>query len=237
VADHCRTLALHSGWPADEIETAYLVGLLHDTGRFSQFREYRTFFDWLSVDHALRGVEILRSFNVLQDLSSARRRLIHEAVTLHNRKILPAELKPRIARFARLIRDADKIDIYRVVLDAIEDGSIARMPELTFQLDLQGPLSPDILACLRDRQAIAYQQIRTLNDLVVLLLSWIYELSFEASHDLIQAAQVPDRIRSFLPAGEEIDAGCRTVWEWMRSGPAVYPAVFRGMISNPGDPR
>jgi hypothetical protein len=222
VAENCRTLALHSGWSAEEVETAYLVGLLHDTGRFSQFREYRTFLDRNSVDHAARGTQILHTFNVLHDLPSARRRLVHEAVSLHNRKILPPALKPLIARYASLIRDADKIDIFRVVLDAIDDGSIALMPELTFQLDLKGPLSPDTLVCLRERKAIAYEQIRSLNDLVVLLLSWIYELSFEASRDLIRVAKVPDRIRAFLPSGEEIDAGCRAAWDWMRTGPAVY---------------
>ncbi len=234
VAENCRTLAHHSGWSDEDVETAYLVGLLHDTGRFSQFREYRTFFDRVSVDHAVRGIEILRSFNVLHELPAARRRLIHEAVSLHNRKILPATLKPPIARYACLIRDADKIDIFKVVLDAIDDGSIARMPELTFHLDLKGPLSPDTLTCLRERKAIAYEQIRSLNDLVVLLLSWIYELAFEASHELILRAQVPDRIRSFLPPGDEIDTGCRAAGEWMRTRSAVYPAVCPKMIPGQG---
>lgn len=218
VAGNCRTLALGSEWPAEDVETAYLIGLLHDTGRFSQFREYRTFFDQISVDHAARGVEILHAFNVLHELSVSRRSLIREAISLHNRKNLPADLKSPLAPYADLIRDADKIDIFKMVLDAIEDGSIARMPELTFHLDLKGPLSPDTLVCLRERKAIAYAQIRSLNDLVVLLLSWIYELTFPASLELIRAAKVPDRIQLLLPAGEDVDAGCRAAWEWMRSG-------------------
>ena len=235
VADHCRTLAVHSGWSDDEVETAYLIGLIHDTGRFSQFREFRTFFDRFSVDHAVRGIEILQAFNVLQGLRPVHRRRVRDAVTLHNRKVLPEALDPETARYACLIRDADKIDIFKVVLDAIEDGSISRMPELTFQLDLKGPLSPDTLTYLRERKPISYEQIRSLNDMVVLLLSWIYELTFEASRDLIRSARVPDRIRAFLPTGAEIDAGCEAAGEWMRTAPAVYPAAAsRGMISRQG---
>jgi len=227
VADHCRTLARHTGWTEEEIETAFLVGLLHDTGRFSQYVEYRTFFDPLSVDHARRGVEVLAAFNVLHGLPPRRRHLVHEAVSLHNRKTLPEVLPPPVARYACLIRDADKIDIFKVVLDAIDDGSIARMPELTFRLDLKGPLSPDTLACLRERKPVAYEQIRSLNDLVLLLLSWIYELTFEASRGIIEEEGVPDRIQSFLPNLPEVEAGCRSAREWMRTGPVLYPRSTR----------
>ena len=38
---------------------AHAVGLLHDTARFSQYRDYQTFQDSASFDHGDRGAEIL----------------------------------------------------------------------------------------------------------------------------------------------------------------------------------
>ena len=36
---------------------AHAVGLLHDTARFSQYRDYQTFQDSASFDHGDRGAE------------------------------------------------------------------------------------------------------------------------------------------------------------------------------------
>ena len=64
------------------------------------------------------GVQILDSHNVLSPLTEREKRMINTAIKLHGRKKLPDGLDEGTATFAKLIRDADKIDIYRVVIDA-----------------------------------------------------------------------------------------------------------------------
>ena len=103
----------------DENETriAELTALFHDVGRFSQFAQYRTYNDLRSIDHGQRGVEVLRGEGVLDGLPAEERQWVETAVALHGRKSLPSALKGRALLFTKLIRDADKIDIFRVVTD------------------------------------------------------------------------------------------------------------------------
>ena len=46
-------------WKKEDIDLAWLIGILHDIGRFEQLRRYQTFFDYRSMDHAKYGVHVL----------------------------------------------------------------------------------------------------------------------------------------------------------------------------------
>ena len=59
VCSLCRQIAAQSGFDENEIEIAWLTGLLHDVGRFEQLRRYGTFVDAKSIDHAEFGADIL----------------------------------------------------------------------------------------------------------------------------------------------------------------------------------
>ncbi len=47
-----QLVAKHSGMDSSNYDIAKVVGLLHDYGRFPQWRDYKTFDDNASVDHA-----------------------------------------------------------------------------------------------------------------------------------------------------------------------------------------
>ena len=51
-----------------QLRIAEAAGLMHDLGRFKQYRRYRTFNDRRSVNHASLGVRIMRRNHILQDL-------------------------------------------------------------------------------------------------------------------------------------------------------------------------
>ena len=59
VAELCDRIARASGLPAEDADVAWLLGLLHDIGRFEQVRRYGTFSDAKSVSHAALGVDVL----------------------------------------------------------------------------------------------------------------------------------------------------------------------------------
>ena len=68
VLEHAELLAtteLSAAPEAADQETAraaLLAALYHDCGRFPQFRDYHTFMDAQSVDHAQLGVDVIRVF-------------------------------------------------------------------------------------------------------------------------------------------------------------------------------
>ena len=118
VAKLCTRIAKGIGLGPQDCDLAWLVGLLHDIGRFEQVRRYDTFNDSISVSHAQLGADLLfeddRSLLRRFVLTSAHDQLIHAAVSLHSAYRLPDELDMKTRTFCNILRDADKIDIIRV---------------------------------------------------------------------------------------------------------------------------
>jgi len=96
---------------------AQVIAILHDIGRFEQFIKYRTYNDPRSVNHCLLGLEVLRNTKILDGIDGQERQIIEKAIEFHGEKELPAGLDGEMLLHAKLIRDADKIDIYYVVID------------------------------------------------------------------------------------------------------------------------
>ena len=55
----CQQIARSLELSEEEVDIAWLTGLLHDVGRFEQQRVYGTFIDADSIDHAKYGARIL----------------------------------------------------------------------------------------------------------------------------------------------------------------------------------
>ena len=99
---------------------AETVALFHDVGRFPQYARYKTFRDDISVNHGLLGAETLIEHKVLQNLPPEEQELIIESVKFHNAFSVPRKENEDLNLFIKLVRDADKLDIWRVFLEHFE---------------------------------------------------------------------------------------------------------------------
>ena len=59
VAALSERIAISLGLDKADTDLAWLIGMLHDIGRFEQLKNYGTFSDADSIDHAHYGVELL----------------------------------------------------------------------------------------------------------------------------------------------------------------------------------
>ena len=59
VAELCERIARSLALPPQDVDLAWLCGLLHDVGRFEQLRRFGTFNDAQSIDHAAAGADVL----------------------------------------------------------------------------------------------------------------------------------------------------------------------------------
>lgn len=59
VAAICERIARSLRLDKKDVELAWLLGMFHDIGRFEQLRQYGTFYDAVSVDHAALSADIL----------------------------------------------------------------------------------------------------------------------------------------------------------------------------------
>lgn len=186
-----------------DLALAEAIGLLHDIGRFEQFRRYRTFRDGKSENHALLGAAVLKENNVLTTLGEDEQRLILSSVSCHNMLGVPTDLPRGEDLFCRLIRDADKIDIMGVVSAYYESGQKSDFIELDLPDD--SACSTGIVDDLFMGKTVDMKKMQTLNDFKLLQLGWVHDLNFPLAARMIDERGYLETIRRSLPASEKID--------------------------------
>lgn len=108
----------------EQVLLAQLIGLLHDIGRFEQLKIYDTFIDKDSIDHANFGVKILFSEGIIRNFieETTYDNIIYKAIKNHNKFEIEEGLTKEELLHAKIIRDADKTDIFAVFVEDIEEG-------------------------------------------------------------------------------------------------------------------
>jgi hypothetical protein len=196
-------LTAGEGLSPEESRIAAATALLHDVGRFPQFRRWRTFRDSDSDNHARLGIEVIREQGILDALPADERLLIEEAVRFHNLLALPLRYKSPTTQYIRLIRDADKLDIWRVFLDYFRQPRELRPSAVTLGFpDLPG-VTP---ACVRELAAgriIRLEDVRVLNDFKLLQISWVYDLNFQSSYRMLQQRGHIRALAETIPLDDE----------------------------------
>lgn len=183
---------------------AEAIGLLHDIGRFPQYAQYRTFRDNDSVNHGRLGAGVIKENNVLGSLPLDEQELIADAVRFHNAYAIPEGLDPDKKFFLKMIRDADKLDIWRIFAEYYEKDPSEREAVAGLGLPDSPGYSDDVLACLLEKRLSRLSDLKTLNDFGVMQLTWIYDLNFPVSFRLASERGHIDRIVSLLPQAEKI---------------------------------
>jgi putative nucleotidyltransferase with HDIG domain len=204
VAEHAVNIAKSLNLTEEEINTAEIIGLFHDIGRFEQFETYKTFKDFLSVNHASLGIKILEENKVLDNLDDSRKKVIIKAVSLHNTKELPGDLNREDAVFCKLIRDADKLDIFRVIIEyekERKDNPNSAIDNLPFTPGYNKELVEDILI----GRKISNTVLKNYNDRKLYELSWITDLNFSFSFSYIKEKKVLESLVKCIPENEEIN--------------------------------
>ncbi|QEM69366.1 HD domain-containing protein [Geobacter sp. FeAm09] len=208
-------LAAGEGLSAEEARIAQAIALLHDVGRFPQYRRWRTFRDRDSDNHARLSVEVIAEQSLLAGLDSGECLLIEEAVRFHNLLELPERVASPTRLFMRLIRDADKLDIWRVFIELFTLPEERRASAATLDFpDLPG-CTPACRDALLAQRVVRLDQCRVLNDFRLLQISWALDLGFASSYRLLQErdyiARLAGTINGKLDIGTAIDGIRREV--------------------------
>ncbi|WP_162096629.1 HD domain-containing protein [Desulfotalea psychrophila] len=152
--------------PEDKI-LALTVALLHDVGRFDQLRIYRTFSDFKSEDHASLGVKILKELDLLKDLDPVDVELIFFAVENHNKPEIVPDCSFQTETITKLLRDADKLDIWHVVIDYYKVGGEYDNPSLVHNLPFGDDVCASVFQAIEKRDIISYDLLETVVDIKI----------------------------------------------------------------------
>ena len=200
VCQEIITLGQQLDLPAPLLTLAEITAVFHDVGRFEQFATYRTFADRLSVDHAALGVTILRQCGLLHGIDPALHDVIYRVIAYHNRKAVPLPENDLCLFLTKLLRDADKLDIWHVVLEEYAKPSAQRNADICMGLPDTPELSAAACADLLARRMVDIRHLRTLNDFKLLQLGWMYDLNFSATFQALRERRYIERLRATLPA-------------------------------------
>lgn len=200
VADNARTIARALGWAEDDVLLAETLGWLHDVGRFDQYAEFGHYHDATSFDHGLRGFDVLRPAPLLSPLTEPHRNALLEGIRHHNARSIPGSVSPLALPFLKLIRDADKLDIYRVVAEEIERDGFRELASMWPHIDLDGPVNPALLREVRSQPSVDVAILRSLADFIVLQISWVRDLNCAPSFAMVRDRRLLEALAAHLPA-------------------------------------
>ncbi len=189
----------------NRILIAETIALFHDIGRFPQYAKYKTFRDSISVNHGFLGADTLIENKVLKNLPIKEQDLIIQSVKFHNAFSVPKKEEEETIFFIKLIRDADKLDIWRVFLEYYEAPVCERASAVSLSLPDSTDYTPEVIKIIYKRRIVSLGSIKTLNDFKLLQLSWIFDLNFKPSLHLLLKRNYINRIISHLPQTEEIN--------------------------------
>lgn len=189
----------------EQIRLAEVTALFHDIGRFEQYSRYGTFADHKSENHASLGAKVLKEEKVLDLLDKRDRDLILYAVSNHNRAVLPEEASEDCLFFLRLLRDADKLDIWRVVTEYYKDSGGRKNSAIELDLPDSPHISPEVVSDIMAERVVKISSLKTFNDFKLLQIGWVFDLTFRRAFELLRQRGYMRIIRDALPKSAQVD--------------------------------
>lgn len=205
VCEEIKFLGKKLGLKDEALRLAEIIGLLHDVGRFEQYSIYKTFKDNLSEDHAALGVKIIKDQGLLGRFQELPASIIENAILFHNRFAIPTSEKDPHLFYEKLIRDADKLDIWRVVLKYYYRKNKKVNKEIEWNSSNPDLISKEVLENIYKKEPVFFKHVQNLNDFKLLQMAWVFDLNFKISVQEVKKRKYLEKMRNSLPQDPEID--------------------------------
>lgn len=183
----------------EEVALARIAGLLHDLGRFPQLLKFNTYDDAVSGDHAAMGIDELERSNILQEVEPEAGRIIKVAIYQHNKPELPGTLSAREMLFCKILRDADKLDILESLTNQYSYSQEEVNHTMSWDLPRGKGVSEEVAIVAKSGKAVAKEYLKTMDDIKIMQLSWVFDLNFKASFRILSNGRYVDKIYGSLP--------------------------------------
>ena len=207
-------LAKHLNMTPHDVCLAEIMGLFHDVGRFRQYSIYKTFNDAQSEDHADLGLKVIDELPFFKQLAPEDEELVRFSIKNHNKKEIEATQDRRKLLFAKLLRDADKLDIYRVLSPYLDQENAHKMPNFIKGKD-RSDISPDFVEKFVAGEQVDYRMIRTNGDRKLVRLMWVYDVNFSWTLCRIRDKGYIDHIISALPMDDQVEKGVQRLRDYV----------------------
>lgn len=192
VRDYARKIAKELDLTDKQIDIATRIGLLHDIGRFEQYQKFKTFWDLKSVDHGDLGVEILKENNKIREFieEADYDSSILTAIKNHNKYQIEEGLDPETLIFCKIIRDADKLDIFY-------EGAELFWKDMIEKIN-QTKITDEIMELVKEEKSIQRKKVKSDEEIdsIITFVMMVYDLNFKESFVILKEADYINQIIS-----------------------------------------
>ena len=176
----------------EEINLAKAIAYFHDIGRFEQVTLTNTFQDSV-MDHADYGIDLLFNRGLIEKFNIDKKyyQVIYKAVKNHNKLEILDEIEKEEEVFVKLIRDADKVDIYRVrvkYMDNIFEG----VPQNININDFF------------NHKLINLKNKKTKSDSLLCVMAFVYDFNFKETKEVLKETNYYQEFINSIKVEEEI---------------------------------
>ncbi len=178
----CVYLAKKLKLNKEDIKLAKELGLLHDIGRFEQIKVYNSMNDKKFKNHGLIGVNILFDENYLEEFNIDPKHydIIKVAIINHAQNGINNGLTEKELLFCKLIRDADKIAIFKVIDKFLADSN--------------GEVTPELKVEFYEHLKVNFDLVKTNADDVVKTLSYTFDINFDCSFNYLKQKRILQKL-------------------------------------------
>ena len=176
----------------ENIELAKLIALLHDLGRFEQAKKTNSFIDGKQFDHADYGVKILFEDNLIRQFieDNSYDEIIKKAIYNHNKYQIEDNLNETELLHSKIIRDADKLDIFRVMEeDDFKNIFIGMYNKDTLDYE---EISQNVYNNLINNKCVLIKDRKTQIDCWACIIGFIFDLNFKTSLEYVKEKKYID---------------------------------------------
>ena len=197
---------------SEQVLLSELIALLHDIGRFEQLKIYDTFNDRESIDHAELGVKILFENGLIRKFIKEDKydEIIYIAIKNHNKYKIENGLNEEELLQAKIIRDADKTDIFRIFVEDIETnaGVLYNYKELSKQT-----ITPKIMNDFLEHKQSNREDSKKEIDCYINNISFIFDYNFLTGLKIIKSNNYIEKMMRPISIFEDTKQQMQTIAE------------------------
>jgi hypothetical protein len=171
--------------------------------------------DACSENHALLGIRTIEKHQVIASLDPQTQQLIINAIANHNRLALAADVTDTALLFAQILRDADKLDILKIITDYYTDLSFARNHYMELGLPDLPEVSQEIIDDLLAQRIVSATNLKTLNDFKLLQMGWVYDINFPHTLRCVKERKYMSKFFSVLSHTDPICAVYKNIESYL----------------------
>jgi 5'-deoxynucleotidase YfbR-like HD superfamily hydrolase len=186
----------------EEKRIAIINAMFHDFGKASLLSKNMEPLV-IQREHATISSKIIQQLDFFQSLSAEEQLIIIRSVENHNQIKLPKLDNDQQMMFAKLLRDADKLDVFDASFRYFKERYTIQ-PLISRELNNNIEVSDKILKSIWAGKPAAYEDMKSMNDYKLVLISMVFDLNYKYTFRVMSEKQYIQKIYETLPKRDSI---------------------------------